>query len=315
MMKKFKIFLLLSTLYFLFSYPLSTFAAILYLEPSKGGYYQEDTFIVDVRIDTEDECINTVEANLIFPQETLEAVDFSQGNSILTLWIKNPEIRQDLREISFIGGIPGGFCGILPGDPGKSNLLGKIIFKVKNQKLEFAEVKFLDNSQVLLNDSLGTPAKLTTKGANFTILAGIPKVAKREWQQELEKDKTPPEPFEVEISQDPSIFEGKYFIIFFTTDKQTGTDYYEVKEGKKDWQRAESPYLLQDQKLQSTIKVKAVDKAGNERIIEVAPPNKSSNLVYLILILIIFIVGYWLVKNKINEKIFISRSNNNFSRF
>ncbi|MBI3420533.1 MAG: hypothetical protein HY006_00535 [Candidatus Sungbacteria bacterium] len=34
---------------------------------------------------------------------------------------------------------------------------------------------------------------------------------------------------------------------------------------------AKSPYLLENQKLNGTIKVRAVDKAGNEAVVEVRP--------------------------------------------
>ncbi len=70
-------------------------AAILYLEPASGEYQPGDTFIVEIKIDTEGECINTVEVNLSFPKDILKAIDFSQGNSILTLWVKKPEINQE----------------------------------------------------------------------------------------------------------------------------------------------------------------------------------------------------------------------------
>jgi hypothetical protein len=268
---------------FCFLLPLSVNAAILYLEPSQGEYHQGDTFIVEVRIDTEGECINTVKAIVAFPKEILEAKDFSTGNSILSLWLEGPKIDQKEGLISFVGGIPGGFCGPLPGEPEKPNLLGRIIFKVKEIAggQSSGKLNFLEGSQVLLNDGFGTPAKLTTKEAVFTILPEKAKIPKEEWQEELTKDDIPPEPFEIKISQDPSIFGGKYFIVFSTTDKQTGIDHYEVAEQRRtlrgitlNWKRVESPYLLEDQSLKSIIKVKAVDKAGNERIAEYIPPQK-----------------------------------------
>ena len=274
---KFKI--IISSIFIFLFLPLVVKGAILYFEPSKGEYHLGDTFIVDLRIDTEGECINTVKAIVGFPKEILEAKDFSTGNSILTLWLQTPKIDQKEGLISFAGGIPGGFCGPLPGEPEKPNLLGRIIFKVRetDTKLEHeteAKLEFLEGCQVLLNDGFGTPAKLTLKEAVFTILPEKLEIPKEEWQEELVKDDIPPEPFEIKISQDPNVFNGKYFIVFSTTDKQTGIDHYEVKEGKKNWKKAESPYLLEDQSLKSIIKVKAVDKAGNERIVEYLPPQK-----------------------------------------
>jgi len=278
---KFKI--IISLIFIFLFLPLVAKGAILYFEQSKGEYHLGDTFIVDLRIDTEGECINTVKAIVSFPKDLLEAKDFGTGNSILTLWLEGPKIDQKEGLISFVGGIPGGFCGPLPGEPEKPNLLGRIIFRVVSRDVSrsLAQVAFRNDSQVLLNDGFGTPAKLTLKGAVFTILPEKAEVPKEEWQEELAKDDIPPEPFEIKISQDPNIFGGKYFIVFSTTDKQTGIDHYEVAEQRRtlrqttlNWKRAESPYLLEDQSLKSIIKVKAVDKAGNERIAEYIPPKK-----------------------------------------
>ena len=313
---KFKI-IIFSVFIFLFL-PLVAKGAILYFEPSKGEYHLGDTFIVDLRIDTEGECINTVKAIVSFPKDLLEAKDSSTGNSILTLWLQTPKIDQKEGLISFTGGIPGGFCGPLPGEPEKPNLLGRIIFRVRetNTKLENeteAKLEFLEGSQVLLNDGLGTPAKLTLKEAVFTILPEKAEVPKEEWQEELAKDDIPPEPFEIKISQDPSIFGGKYFIVFSTTDKQTGIDYYEVAEQRRtlrqttlNWKRAESPYLLEDQSLKSIILVKAVDKAGNERIAEYIPPQKPFPYWIIIPILVGAGIGYWFYR-KSKFKIQISK--------
>jgi len=277
--------------------PFGARAAILYFKPDSGKYYQDETFSVQVMIDTEEDCINTVKGEIDFSKDVLEAVNFATGNSILTIWLQTPKIDQNLGKISFIGGIPGGYCGPLPGEPGELDLLLKIFFKTKREGM--ANLRFSEESQVLLNDGLGTPAKLTIKGAVFTILPGIPEIPKKEWQEELEKDNIPPEPFEIEIHRTPEIFEGKYFITFFTSDKQTGLDYFEVKEGKRNWEKAESPYLLEDQDLKSIIKVKAVDKAGNERLAEYIPPKKitwKDWLPWLILILIVASIIYWLWK-------------------
>jgi len=285
------------------SIPLFAQGAMLYLEPASGEYQPGDTFIVEARIDTEEECINTVEANLNFPQDILKAVDFSQGKSILTIWVKPPTIDQNAGLISFSGGIPGGYCGRIPGDPGVSNLLGRIVFQVRetDAKLEHetdAKVKFLDSSEVLLNDGFGTPAKLNAQGVVFTILPQKEGPTREEWQKELIADTIPPEPFAIEIHQYPLIFEGKYFIIFSTTDKQTGLDYFEVKEGKKDFKKASSPYLLEDQALGKKIIVRAYDKAGNYREAEIKPSYKITwkDGLYLILILVGIGAIWWILK-------------------
>jgi len=280
-------------------------AAILYLESSQNEYRQGQTFVVEARIDAEGECINTVKADLSFPKDVLEAIDFGRGGSILNLWLKPPEINQTQGLISFIAGIPGGYCGKLSGDPGSSNLLGKIVFKAKeiNGGEPSVEVEFLDSSQVLLNDGLGTSAKLTAKRIALKILLKGTEVPEDEWDKELKKDTLPPEPFNIEVHQDASVFEGKYFITFSTADKQTGIDYLEIKEGKKEWKKGESPYLLEDQSLRSIIKVRAMDKAGNERVAEYMPLKKLFPYRWLVIIFLLATgIILWFIRRKKNEK-------------
>jgi hypothetical protein len=278
---------------FLCLWPLATKGAILYLEPLSGQYQPGDVFGVEMKIDTEGECINVIEANLKFSQDTVKAVDFSRGRSIITLWVKEPEINQETGVISFSGGIPNGYCGRIPGDPGASNLLGRIIFRVPGMIVgepgkNLARIEILDTSQVFLNDGLGTKAKTIVQGANFEILKK-PESSKDEWQEEIKKDNISPESFKIEISQDLLIFEGKYFITFSTTDKQTGIDHYKIKEGKRDWKIAISPYVLENQRLTSDIWVKAVDKAGNEWIEIVKASRKT--IWYYILYGVLVLIG------------------------
>jgi hypothetical protein len=89
-------------------------------------------------------------------------------------------------------------------------------------------------------------------------------------------DLEPPDPFTPIIASDTAFFSGKYFLVFGTTDQSSGMAYYEVLEvpsgsvvgNLAQWQRATSPYLLQDQSLSSDIYVRAVDRSGNFRIVE-----------------------------------------------
>jgi len=287
-------------------------AAILYLEPSKGNYSQGETFIEEIKLDTEREDINAVEVELTYPKDILEIVDFSDGGSILKLWVERPNINPQQTAnnkqqgiISFAGGIPNGFRG--------EGLLGKVVFKVKSQisnlktktqNLETVNIEFLKETKVLLNDGKGTPAKLTIEGAILKIFAKSSEIPEDRWQEMLKGDNIPPERFKIEIHQEPSLFEGKYFINFQTEDKESGIDYYEVKEGDSDWQKSTSPYILKNQDLDIIIKVKAVDKAGNERI-EILKPKGKVFLewaVYGIIGLIAIWIMYRIIRNRIFKK-------------
>jgi hypothetical protein len=283
--------------------PFMAQASVLSMNPSSGRYGVGDSFPVDIKVETEGECINVVQAEIDFSKD-LQVVDFLTGESILSIWIDKPssaDIKRinTMNKISFSGGIPGGFCGQVPGDPGTSDIVGRIIFKVKdtpNIEADTANIMFNDKTMVLLNDGAGTTAKLTLKNAQLS-LSNESVSSSTAWQEQINQDQTMPEPFVIELRHDVGIFSGKYYINFNTTDKQSGVDRYEVLEirpdqevgvapktqwwekmlGKKtiapQWQVGAIPYLLKDQTLQSIIRVKAIDKAGNERIEDYVPPK------------------------------------------
>lgn len=325
--------------FFLVSFfPFTSEAARVYLDPVNKEVNLNDTFLVNIRIDNEDECVNAVDIKIAYDNKAIGAVDFSRGESLITLWVEPPVIDHSAGIISFSGGIPGGYCGRVVGDPGLSNILGKIAFSTSGHRIEgapgdIARVKILSDSKVLLNDGLGTPADLTLEGAVFTIgTAG--KFIKNEWIDEVKKDIIPPESFEVNIHQNPSVEKGKYFITFTANDKQSGIDHLEVFEGSKEnpgfevgtnkpaqWRKVEKNeqyYVLRDQTLSSKVLVKAIDKAGNERLVELNPKDVSqftsleSPEGFFLLIIVVLIVGilsgviFYLRKNR-RRKIFEER--------
>ncbi len=366
-------FLILVTCYLLLV-ACSVQAAVLYLLPQNQTVYSGDSFIAEIRLDTEGQEINVVEVDLNFPSSLLGATDFSKGGSILTLWAREPKIQPG--EISFIGGVPKGFNG--------QGTIGMINFSA--EKVGKTEVRFKEEDcKVLLNDGKGTEAELTFLTGSYEIIKkpeGLPVISSKShpdqnkwykaktlhlhwdliegaeysyllshdplaepdeipdkpegeliWMGDIEYkgledgiyyfhlrekrgidaeqrgkwgpkisframiDATPPGEFEPQIAE----IEGKKYLVFVTDDKTSGIEHYEVKEGKRDFKRAMSPYLLEDQSLRSRISVKAADKAGNERTAEIVPPYKitwKDILPWVILGLIVAGVIWWVTRNK-----------------
>jgi len=327
---KLKVFILGLVFSFL---PVFVLGSSLYLDPKEGEYKLGDHFGIKIRIDPEGECINTISVNLSFPNDILVLEGIDTGESIITIWVDKPfsfDIKKlnETGKISLAGGIPGGYCGRIPGDPGLTNLIAELRFFIPSMivgeaKEQDVEIKILETSQVFLNDGKGTRAKLNLQNSKIKILptagGGL-----NEWREKLLNDTTPPEPFEVQIQRDPAIFEGKYFIVFFTTDKETGIDYYMVKEGEREWKIAKSPYLLENQNLDEEIKVKAVDRAGNETIAtlylekakpkEITPPKKEINwkkIVQVSVISVLSITSISFVFFLIRKKLLIKKKKNN----
>jgi len=285
---KFCIILLLSTFYFLFSFSLVEAAELkLTSEIQEIGTNQQ--FQVDLVLDTENEEINAVEGKVIFPGDLLELKEIRDGNSIINFWIERPKTEQ-AGIIGFSGIIPGGYVG-------KKGLIFSAIFQSKNEGEGIIEVR---EAKTLLNDGKGTEASLSNSNFQLSILKqpSIPQIPIPEI-----KDTDLPEDFKPEAARNLNIFEDRWFLVFATQDKGSGIDHYEVLENRKqkienrEWIKADSPYPLKDQELKSYIYVKAVDKAGNERIATLSPQNPlkwyEGPLIWIIIIsgvLILYII-------------------------
>lgn len=262
---------LLLTFGFFILCPGSASAATLFIDPIPGTYGPGNTFIETIRINNEGDCINAANIALTYPTDSLRAVDFSRGDSIFSLWAVEPKIDTEHGTIIFAGGIPGGYCGRIAGDAGLSNVLGKVIFTVINAEKKEAIIHFTPDSAVYLNDGAGTLAKLTTQDGTVH-LSGTSTVSKNPWLALVGQDTTPPQPFRVEVESTIGVFNGRYYIVFSTTDKESGLDYFEIFE-RGGWKRITTPYLLLNQSLLGVgdIQVHAVDKAGNIRRGEFSP--------------------------------------------
>jgi len=160
-----------------------------------------------------------------------------------------------------------------------------------------------DTIEVYLNDGKGTRDEVSVKDLIINVLPKISDARSTDdWSTIISNDKTPPESFEITPGKDPSIFDNQYFISFFTTDAGSGVAYYEVQEGDRNFIRAESPYVLKDQTLKSLIKVKAIDKAGNERTEELmlsapAVPFYKNILPWIVVFIIIAVIFYVFWRN------------------
>ena len=285
-------------------------AASLYIDPPLSTLYQGDATNYAIRLDVDEstqECVNAVDATIVFP-ENIEPVDVSIGNSIFSMWVEKPTINQDQRTITFAGGIPNGYCGRVTGDPELTNVIAELIFRspVPNTALtspenDTAQLSFAANSAAYLNDGFGTLAELTTYPAQITLVQSQGDTLLNSWQEAVDADTQPPERFSIFLEKQNT--SGKYFVSFNTTDKQTGVASYQIMEepltqtgtfawGRADapWIEARSPYVLKDQSLNSTIRVKAIDKAGNEYIATLIPDESlrgtdTNSLMNVILIM------------------------------
>ena len=276
------------------------YGATLYIDPARPILYRGDAITLAVRLMPDQnagECINAIDATISYTANIIP-VDVSIGKSIVPVWIQAPKIDTEKKQITFAGGIPNGYCGRIEGDPRLTNVIAEII--VRSPGLQIggsndinAEVKFEESTQVLLNDGFGTIAPLTKISSEITLEKTPGGALKDDWREVVQGDEIPPESFSIELVRDEEFidFSGKYYIVFNTTDKQSGLSHYEVTEeplkslGNPSWGgtgvpwiKATSPYVLSDQSLNSIVYVKAIDKSGNEYVAKFVPDEAKRTL-------------------------------------
>lgn len=228
------------------------------LSEQDGVFFQDDIVGVDLFLDTEGESINAMAGKLEFPAEKLKLIEISDGESIINFWLEKPRINQE--KINFSGIIPGGYIG-------KKGKIFSLYFKTINH----GPVNIVASDfEVLLADGIGTALPVRINNLSVEINEGRDKNLKEE-PKIIDRD--PPEPFELVLGQNDLLFDGQWFLSFSSQDKLSGVEDYYVQENKinkndlnDNWQLVTSPYKLKDQKLTSRVYIKAVDRAGNERI-------------------------------------------------
>lgn len=223
-----------------------------------------DQFRVTLFLGAADAELNAVEGTLSFPAASLDVKEIRDGNSLISLWIVRPRLTAS-GQVRFSGIIPGGYTG-------EQGALFSVVFEAKKEGSGVIEAR---EAKALRNDGSGTQVSLPVSRLRFLVSK---KISGSGATAADVADVEPPETFTPEIAAHPAMFEGRYFLAFATQDKGWGLSSYAVYESKRaippapsQWEEAESPYLLHDQTLESYIYVKAVDTAGNERVVMLRP--------------------------------------------
>ncbi|HAG27195.1 TPA: hypothetical protein DCG61_00210 [Patescibacteria group bacterium] len=254
--------------------PTSLFAASVSFEPPSLVANQAKPFSTTVILNTEGQNLNAIDGTILISEQLASGITLSDSGSVVTYWVQRPEWNAEKRAITFSGTIPGGYTG-------QAGILFTIIFPPRlGGSVENAAVVASANSY--LNDGLGTPARVSVSSFSLETNGAAPvdqEIKDQLFLDDSRPDNIPPEVFSPQVARDDNVFDGKWFINFATTDKQSGISHYEIQETRSGrlnasgWKQVESPYLLQDQDLHSFIYVVAVDRQGNERMIKVFPRN------------------------------------------
>lgn len=271
--------------------PAAASAATISLQAVPTHVGAGDVVRVDVLLDSAIPT-NAFSGTLLY-SKTLEPIAVSDGNSIVNLWVTHPTISSSNAAIPFAGITPGGFSG-------NTGMLFSVLFRAKASGA--ADISLRD-IEVLRDDGAGSKEPVTTKQVVLSISS------KSSGGYVEPADTTPPEPFTANLGTDPQLFGGRSYLAFTAVDKGSGIDQYSVAESRLPsflfrffplvWKEVVSPYALADQNLTSTIYIKAVDRAGNERA-SVYPPQhlftvyeEAVLLAILIGVVFLFWRGEW----------------------
>jgi hypothetical protein len=266
-------------------------AATFYFDPQESVVGMDKPFVVALNFDAT-KSVNAISASVVMPKG-LSPMSISDGNSIINTWIEEPTYNESNRTITFSGIIPGGFVGTQ----------GRLIsFKLQATSVGSTTLSFAkEETKVLLNGPDGKydelsllPQSLLVSSLKNNLDVALP-------------DTTPPESFVPTLFRDDTLWTNKWVVLFNTQDKDSGINHYEVQESFSDtpqealWKIAHSPYIVENQRLNSNIFIKAVDENENERVEEIKMSypifwyEKSSNLI--IRVVVISLMGLFIVSH------------------
>jgi len=270
-------------------------AETVFLKSSSTRYSVGQSFIVNLICDTSGNVINTISGSVHIPSDMFEVSDIRYGNSVVSLWVDKPRYDEKQGVLYFSGGVPGGFS---------SSDAPIVSFVMHAKKAGRARIGLPDFS-LLLNDGSGTEVEKVTLPSYDVRVTESTGGSQESFV--AQKDNLPPEDFEVVVSTDRTVSDGKYFVSFFAVDKDSGIDHYEIMEApflmpflRSGWVLSDSPYVLRNQLWITKVTVRAYDGAGNYKDSCVTSP--IGGVVYGILFVVVVVCLYRVSKSFRHKK-------------
>lgn len=285
-----KIFFLFFSLAFILFSAADIFAADFLFFGAPETINTGDEFKIDFIVDANSVSINAVAGKIIFSNNLVSLQTIETGKSGVNFWVEPPKSSAP-GKIEYSGIVPNGFHG-------KITLFSAIFKANATGTANFS----YDNLQALVNDGKGTADAVSSKILSTEILAAV---EAQKTAVITTADREPPNIFSPEIVKNENLFNGDYALIFQSDDKQSGIDHYQILEKRAykffywslqsgTWEKATSPYRLHDQKLKSEIFVRAIDRQGNGRTVNLPASSPiqwyENRLIWSIIIVLMAIV-------------------------
>ena len=135
------------------------------ITPSSASFQEGSTFEVPIFINTEGNSINAIELHIAFDPDKLSIIRPTGGKSIIGLWMEPPSYDNSKGTAKVVGAIPNGITS-------DSGLIVTITFKAKATGQTVVSIR--DDSNILLNNGLGTRIAFEANRGNYTIVPKPP---------------------------------------------------------------------------------------------------------------------------------------------
>src|SRR4030042_2797976 len=243
--------------------------------PESGKKFYESSLILD----TEGEVVDVLTGEMRYAASDLNFEKIVSGGSVVNLWLEVPNQSSEGR-ITFSGGMPSGYKG-------ERGFIFSAVFSAKgNSPISQTEIS-LRNCEAYLGGGKGVKRKIADSGdtLDFSTVE----------KSNVPVDTEPPEVFAPYVTRDKNLEEGKWVVIVSAQDKGNGINHYEIFESGKRYEKEKiagdksigwktagnlAAYVLEDQKLESYIYVKAADKAGKTRVAEMIPVHDQKSRIF-----------------------------------
>ncbi len=272
MSKKKVCIIFISILYFL-CFTHETYAAEVTFAVVPHDAHNDAVTVIEAYIDPKEVPLNAVEGAIGLLGagiENVSSVVVETGGSLFTLWPVTPSYSPEEKVVRFTGGSPEGFV--------EKGLLFRM--RISSKQSSKISVSWLRGAAYQSNGE-GTLEGISSR----SLLVSLSQSETNQINA-VSNDSIPPYFDTLLVSQDPDVYEGKYFVSFHATDDASGIERYEVIEGGVTTETQNGMYVLLAQDRKNRVVIIAYDKAGNSTSIKV--PTRYEPLYNALIACIIF---------------------------
>jgi hypothetical protein len=152
----------------LFVAPTVVFGASLSFSPSSGTYKPGAVFTVAIYVNSGGQALNAVSGIVSYPKDLLEVVSVSKNQSIVSLWVQEPNFSNEDAIVNFEGIVL---------NPGFSGLKGKVLEVTFRAKKEGNPSLSFTSGSILANDGEGSEILSSREKALYAVTAPAAVVA------------------------------------------------------------------------------------------------------------------------------------------